>query len=195
MQFHHALGLTEGVRVFADLLRAADHKVHVPDLFDGQRFDDPQLAQTFVHRLGIGTLLDRARAVAEPLPNSLVYAGCSLGVLPAQQLAQSRPGAAGALLFHGCVTPGDLGSDGWPQDVPVQIHGGDRDPLFMDEGDVDVARELVATASAELFLYPTDSHLFTDTTLPEFEPDLMDLVVERVLTFLAAIDDQVVVGP
>ena len=33
--FHHAQGLTAGVRAFADELRSAGHNVTVPDLYDG----------------------------------------------------------------------------------------------------------------------------------------------------------------
>ncbi len=38
--FHHAHGLTSGVRDFADRLSAANHTVHVPDLYEGRVFDD-----------------------------------------------------------------------------------------------------------------------------------------------------------
>jgi hypothetical protein len=40
----------------------------------------------------------------------VVYAGFSLGVLPAQSLAQTRSGALGALLFHSCVPVSEFGS-------------------------------------------------------------------------------------
>jgi dienelactone hydrolase len=33
--FHHVLELTDGVRAFADALRARGHSVPTPDLFDG----------------------------------------------------------------------------------------------------------------------------------------------------------------
>lgn len=47
--------------------------------------------------------------------------------------------------------------------LPVQIHGMDADPYFVDEGDIEAARELVATADhAELFLYPGNQHFFAD---------------------------------
>ena len=32
-----------------------------------------------------------------------MHAGFSLGVMPAQKLAQTRPGARGALIFHSCL--------------------------------------------------------------------------------------------
>jgi len=33
--FHHAQGLTDGVRQFADQLRGVGHRVTVPDLYEG----------------------------------------------------------------------------------------------------------------------------------------------------------------
>jgi hypothetical protein len=71
-----------------------------------------------------------ARAV-EGLPAGLVYAGFSLGVLPAQFLPQTRPGARGAVLCYSCVPVSAFGS-GWPDAVPAQVHGMDADPVFAD---------------------------------------------------------------
>ena len=63
----------------------------------------------------------------------------------------------------------------------------DADPIFVDEGDVDAARALVAEApDAELFLYPGDQHYFADATLPSYDADAAALLMERVLAFLAA---------
>src|ERR1700721_1538872 len=108
-------------------------------------------------------------AFADELPAELVYAGFSLGVLPAQMLAQTRPGARGALLFYSCVPVSAFGS-GWPDGVPLQVHGMDADPFFVAEGDIDAARELVGQAKdAELFLYPGDQHYFADSTQPSYD--------------------------
>lgn len=118
------------------------------------------------------------------LAAGLVYVGFSLGVLPAQKLAQTRPGARGALLFYACVPVSMFGS-GWPQGVPVQVHGMDADPIFVGEGDIDAARELVQQAEdGELFLYPGDQHYFADSSLPSYDPDATALSVQRVLGFL-----------
>jgi dienelactone hydrolase len=126
----------------------------------------------------------RGAAAAQGLPSGLVLAGFSLGVLPAQMLAQTRPGARGALLMHGCVDPSEFGGP-WPQDVPVQIHAMDRDPWFVDGGDIDAASALVASAPrAELFLYPGDGHLFADTGLATFDAGAAALLRQRVLAFL-----------
>lgn len=182
--FHHAHGLTSGVLDFAENLRLAGHIVHAPDLYDGQVFDDLADGVAYAQRVGFDTIIERGRAAGEGLPAELVYAGFSVGVLPAQMLAQTRPGAKGALLFHSCVPASEFGG-AWPEGVPVQIHGMDADAYFVDEGDIDAARALVeATPDAELFLYPGDEHLFADNSLPSFDGPAATLLTERVLRFL-----------
>jgi dienelactone hydrolase len=181
--FHHALGLTQGVVVFADVLRAAGHRVHTPDLFEGATFGTIGEGVAHAEQIGFDVVIERGVRVAEELPADLVYAGFSLGVLPAQKLAQTRPGAAGALLFYSCVPADYFGS--WPEGVPVQIHGMDADPIFVGEGDIDAARSLVATVDdAHLFLYPGDEHYFADSTLPSYDAEATARLTERVLDFL-----------
>ena len=119
--------------------------------------------------------------------DNLVFAGFSLGVVPAQMLAQTRPGALGAVLCYSCVPVSEFGG-AWPVDVPVQIHGMDADPYFVDEGDIDAARAIVASApSAELFLYPGDQHYFADNSLPSYDADATELLLRRVIDFLGRI--------
>src|SRR5664280_410012 len=96
--FHHALGRTPGVVAFADELRLAGHTVHAPDLFDGRTFDTIDAGMAHVGEIGFREVIARGERAAEGLPSALVYAGFSLGVLPAQKLAQTRPGARGARL-------------------------------------------------------------------------------------------------
>ena len=185
--FHHAQGLTSGVQEFADRLRAAGHTVHVPDLYDGHVFDDLESGIGYADEVGFGTVMARGQKTVDTLPAGLVYAGFSLGVLPAQRLAQTRAGARGALLVHACVPVEEFGP-AWPAGVPVQIHGMDNDPFFVGEGDIDAARALVKEATdAELFLYPGDEHLFADSSLPSYDAEATDLLTERALAFLAAI--------
>jgi len=183
--FHHAQGLTPGVAAFADDLRQAGHTVHTPDLFEGRTFDSVEAGVGYASEMGFGEVLDRGVRAVEGLPAELVYAGFSLGVMPAQQLAQTRPGVRGALLLHACLPVSEFGT-AWPDGVPVQVHAMDADPFFVDEGDIDAARELVDGAKdAELFLYPGDQHLFADSSLPSYDPDAAALLRERVLSFLA----------
>ena len=184
--FHHAQGVTPGVVAFADTLRRAGHIVHTPDLFDGRTFDTLEKGMSFVQEHGFGALIERGVRADEGLPSELVYAGFSLGVLPAQMLAQTRAGARGALLFYSCVPVSEFGSE-WPKGVPVQVHGMDADPIFVGEGDIDAARALVAEADqAELFLYPGDQHYFADSSLPSYDAEASALLIQRVLEFLAA---------
>ena len=178
--FHHVHGLTKGVEAFADELRAAGHVVHVPDLFDGKTFDELEEGMAYAREVGFEKVFERGTLAARDLPSEIVYAGFSLGVMPAQMLAQTRAGAKGALLFHAAAPPAEFGGP-WPDGVPVQIHTMADDEL----GDVDVARELAeATPSAELFLYPGDRHLFADSSLADYDEPAATLLKQRVLAFL-----------
>jgi dienelactone hydrolase len=180
--FHHAQGLTQGVKSFADELRAAGHVVHAPDLYEGKTFADLNDGVAHARETGFGTILERGEQVAQNLPNELVYAGFSLGVLPAQKLAQTRPGAKGALFFSAAFPPSEF--DGpWPQGVPVQIHMMEDDEWATE--DLPAARELVETTDgAELFLYPGDRHLFADESLRDYDESAATLLKQRVLSFL-----------
>jgi dienelactone hydrolase len=182
--FHHAQGLTEGVLAFAERLREAGHTVHNPDLYDGRTFDNLDEGIGYARETGFDTIAQRGAQAAGELPAELVYAGFSLGVLPAQSLAQTRPGARGALLLEACFPTSEFG--GWPADVPVQVHGMSADPFFAEEGgDLDAARALVKEAGdAELFLYDGNQHLFADSTLASYDKEAAALLTERVLDFL-----------
>jgi dienelactone hydrolase len=174
------------VIAFADALRQAGHTVHSPDLFAGRTFESIDQGLAFVRERGFDALLKQGQQLAEALPNELVYAGFSLGVLPAQMLAQTRAGARGALLFYSCLPVAEFGT-AWPKDLPVQVHGMDADLYFVDEGDIDAARALIAEANnGELFLYHGDQHYFADSSLPSYDPQATALLIQRVLTFLAA---------
>ncbi|WP_412027203.1 dienelactone hydrolase family protein [Deinococcus yunweiensis] len=181
--FHHAQGQTAGFLAFADDLRRAGHVVHTPDLYQNRTFDTLEAGIGYAREVGFGALLDSGVQTADGLPDGLVYVGLSMGVMPAQQLAQTRPGARGALLLHACVPASEFG--GWPDGVPVQIHAMDADPFFVEDGDIDAARDLVASLpDAELFLYPGDQHLFADRSLPSYDAAAAELLTRRVLDFL-----------
>jgi dienelactone hydrolase len=181
--FHHVQGLTGGVRALADELRQGGHTVHTPDLFDGRTFATLEEGMAFARETGFGALGERGIAAAEALPAEVVYAGISFGVMPAQELAQTRAGAAGALFISACLPYTEFGDD-WPAGVPVQVHGKDADEFF-DE-DLAAARALTDSSDdAELFLYSGKEHLFTDSSLPAYDEPATALLVERVLSFLA----------
>ena len=187
--FHHAQGLTPGVRAFADELQAAGHTVHAPDLFEGRTFGSIDEGMAHINAVGFDELRKRGVRLADEYPNELVYAGFSFGETIAQELAQTRPGARGALLFYSAIPiSGKWAFGPWPDGVPVQIHGMDADPIFVGEGDIEAAREIVSKVEdAELFLYPGDQHYFADSSLPSYDPDATALLTRRVLDFLARV--------
>lgn len=185
--FHHVLGSTEGMRAFADDLRAAGHTVHTPDLFAGHTFGSVEEGFAYLRDLPDGEVARRTDAAVADLPAALVYAGFSWGVVRAQSLAQTRPGARGVLLYESCVpVTGEWAFGPWPDGVPVQVHGMVGDEFF-DE-DLPAARELVRAAGpdlAELFTYDGDQHLFADRSLPSYDPEAATLLTARSLAFLA----------
>jgi dienelactone hydrolase len=183
--YHHVQGLTDGVKSFADELRQAGHDVHTPDLFDGRRFDTVEEGMAFAREAGFVALAERGVSAAEGISREVVYAGFSFGVAVAQQLAQTRAGARGAVLMYSCLPVSEFG-EAWPEGVPVQVHGKDGDPFFVE--DLEAAHALVeSTARAELFLYPGSEHLFADSSLPAYDPAAAALLVERVLAFLETV--------
>jgi dienelactone hydrolase len=180
--FHHAHGQTTGFLAFANELREADHTVHAPDLYDGRTFNDLDDGVAYARQVGFEEIIRRGSAAAADLPVDIVYAGFSLGGLPAQSLAQTRPGARGAILFHSCVPTSEFGSS-WPEGVPVQIHMMDSDPW--GEEDRPAAEALVEEAEdAELILYPGSGHLFADSSLDDYDDQATALLKERTLAFL-----------
>jgi dienelactone hydrolase len=183
--FHHAQGQTDGFLAFADELRAAGHVVHTPDLYDGKTFAELGDGVAYAKQVGFGEIIQRGVAAADGLPGELVYAGFSLGVLPAQMLTQTRPGAQGALLLHACVPPSEFETP-WPAGVPVQIHMMEADEWATE--DIVVARGLVdEIEKAELFLYPGNGHLFADSSHSDFDEEAAALLKERVLLFLEGV--------
>ena len=177
--FHHAQGLTAGLRAFAEDLRAAGHTVTLPDLYEGRTFDTLDAGAAHAEQIGMDAIIARGVAAVERLPEQLVYAGWSLGVLPAQKLAQTRPGAIAAILFHECVDAAYFSSE-WPAGVALQAHISEHDPWC----DHEAARQTIARAQGELHLYPGSAHLFTDSALAEYDADATAEVLARTITFL-----------
>ena len=188
--FHHAQGLTDGIRAFADEIRAAGHGVTVPDLYAGRTFETVEAGVAHAESVGFDGIVAAGVALAEDLPNDLVYAGFSLGVMPAQRLAQGRPGARGALLYHSGLPVSAFG-DAWPDGVPLQAHVMRGDPW----GDVEVVADLARQAGGEAFLYDGNAHLFTDASLDAYDPAAAELVMRRTLAFLDAVERDPVRAP
>lgn len=178
--FHHALGLTDGVRAFAERLRAEGHDVVLPDLFDGTTFRTIEQGVAHAEAIGFEEIIARGEAAVAHLGLGLVYGGFSLGALPAQKLGQNRGGAKGVLLYEGGVPLSALG-ERWPDGVPLQIHAKEDDAW----SEVPVLHELARSVpGAELHLYPGSDHLFTDASLDSYDAEATELVIERTLSVL-----------
>ena len=180
--FHHAHGQTSGFLAFADELRAVGHTVHTPDLYEGRMFDDLNEGVAHVEELGFAEIIRRGTSAAADLPADIVYAGFSLGVVPAQALTQTRPGAKGAIFYHSCVPTAEFDSP-WPAGVPLQIHMTEDDPWTGE--DLPVAKALVEEIEdGQLFLYPGSGHLIADASSADYDGEAAGLLKERTLAFL-----------
>jgi dienelactone hydrolase len=182
--FHHVQGLTDGVKAFGDQIRADGHRVTIPDFYDGETFTTIEEGIAHVEDLGFGKIVDAGVAVAEQLPSQVFYAGFSLGAFIAQKLAQTRRGALGALLYHHGDVAIDTFGQSWPDGVDLQIHVNQSDEFF----EPDVVDEFIEQANtharAELFLYPGSTHLFTDSSLDDFNSESAALALQRTLDLL-----------
>jgi len=90
------------------------------------------------------------------------------------------------LLYHSFVDPAYFGE--WPAGVPAQIHAMDADPFFVGEGDIEPAQAFVSGRDdAQLFLYPGSGHLFTDSSLADYDEAATAQLLERSLTLLAEV--------
>ena len=186
--FHHVQGLTPGVQAMAAELRAAGHTVHALDLYAGKLPKDFEAGMRMANKLSEDKIQERVEKLFSKLPEELVYIGTSWGAALAQQCAQQRQGAVAAVLLESFVDLDAEWSFGpWPENVPVQIHGMDEDPFFAKEGDLESAQNFVAGQGkdlAQLFTYPGNKHLFTDSSLRSHDPEARALVMERVIKFL-----------
>ena len=181
--FHHVQGLTDGVRDFAARLAGQEHTVHTPDLYGGAIAATLEEGFAIKNDIGDDSLTSRVDQTLKALGSELVYAGISLGVMTAQRLAQTRPGALGALLYEACVpTTGNWAFGPWPELLPVQVHGMDDDEFFAHEGDLEAARNLVASLPpglGKLHTYHGSSHLFVDSSLPSYDAGATAIVLDR----------------
>src|SRR4029453_14469147 len=184
--FHSAQGQTPGFLEFADELRSAGHTVHAPDLFDGETVGTVEEGVPHARQIGFGEIIGRGSRAAEELPADVVYAGFSLGVMPAQSLTPTRPGGRGAILFHGRLPPPEFEGP-WPDGVPFQIHMMDADPWA--EEDRPAAEALIEEIEGgELFIYPGSGHLFADSSSGDYDEQAAALLRERTLAFLRSVE-------
>lgn len=184
--FHHVQGLTEGVAAIADVFREHGHRVSTPDLFGGRTFSRLEDGVEFVGGLGREVVVNRALEAAAQLGDGAVYCGFSLGTRPAQMLAQSAPGARGALLFHGFY-PSDMFAEKWPDGVDLQVHY-TVDDEWCDNA---VASQLATDVQhAEIHSYEGSRHLFTDSSVADYDAEHADQAIQHALAFLERQDNR-----
>lgn len=163
---HHALGLTHSVRRLAAAWRDAGHDVHTPDLYDGHVFGTIPEGVAYAQSQGFSAVAAKGEDAASDLSPGFVVCGLSLGVMPAMRLGVSNDAVSGVVAVGSCVPPSFLEAP-WPRDVPLRIIASRDDPFFRDEGDLEAAQELVATAAnARLKLMPGAEHLFMEAKDP-----------------------------
>lgn len=184
---HSALGLTDHVRAWADALRDEGHDLLVPDLFDGETFDDIDAGVEKVDAFG-GPPAFVATALAQTahLEGPRVYAGFSLGAAIAEILALTRGDASGLVVMHGAMSPAWFDATDWPADLRAQLHYAKDDPWVED--DENAAFMALAGDACEEFVYEGDGHLFAFEGWREYDADASHAMFERVTDFLAYLD-------
>lgn len=180
--FHHALGLTEGIEAFGNALAVAGHDVITPDLFGGQIFGSVEAGVEHAESIGFQAIAESGAGYASEEDGHLAVIGFSLGVLPAQKVAQEHTGATAAVLCHSALPLGVFG-DAWPEPVALQLHMGERDPFVAEDRDAIDQLEAAARV-AEMHWYDTERHLIGDVTSADYDPVMAGQLVTRTLEFL-----------
>lgn len=179
--FHHALGRTPGIVPFAARLREAGYRVMTPDLFEERTFESIERGVAHAESIGFDEIIRRGVASAARIDGPLVVIGFSLGALPAQQFAQTRPGVIGAVLCHAAVPVSMLG-DAWPEGVALPMHFVKDDPWARE--DLLVAQELAASVpGATLFVDAGTGHLVADPTHAADDAAIADRMTGRIIGF------------
>lgn len=179
--FHHARGLTDGLRALADRLRADGHTVHTPDAYGGRTFDSDDEAVAFASRIGHDAVLDVAMRAAREHRSADVVVGFSLGTGPAQHMAQHLQRVRACLLMGGASSTEMHGSS-WRPRVALQVHVADPDDWCTPEEVGALEREV---PHAEIFRYADKRHLFVDPSTSDYDADAADLFEERLNAWLA----------
>lgn len=179
--FHHACGLTGGVREVAETLSSAGHTVHTPDLFEGMKFTNPLDGMTWASSIGFPNLTRRAREYVDTLGTTeLVYGGLGIGANRVAEQVIHRPGALAGFFLYSVFDPGRW-QKRWPADVPAQAHLCEDDPWR--EPGIEAAFK-ARIPHAEVLTYPGESHLFAEIGQPDYSPDLARIVMSSVVDFL-----------
>lgn len=181
--FHHAHGLTDGLDALAERLRAQGHTVHTPDAYAGVTFSRVDDAVAHAQRIGHDAIEEVARRAALHYRTADVTIGFSLGVFPAQLLAQEVRRIRACALVGGAISPKALSGE-WRHDVALQVHVAEPDEWV---GSEDLNALIAHAPHAEVYRYPGKGHLFMDRFCPEYDADGADLFEERLTDWLARV--------
>lgn len=189
--FHHAQGLTEGLKRFAAALEAAGHSVTMPDMYEGQTFPTVEAGVAHAEEITFDAAFARADSALTtvdtlPAAEPRVYMGFSMGAVPAATHALANPDARGLILVHAAVDPGWFPTP-WPADLPVQVHACDADPWMEFDALESLRAATAPSVPAQVYLYSGDSHLFSDDSVPDYNEEYANAALERVLRFLSDI--------
>lgn len=182
--FHSAYGRRPAVEAAAERLRAAGHRVLVPDLYEGRVADTVEDGMGIKDEIGRDELLRRAvAATASRSEAGLIYAGFSLGGSIAQTLALGDTNARGLLLLHGTS---DIAEETSIDELPVQLHVADPDSFEPHDWlSAWYLRMRRAGADVEVFRYPGAGHLYTDPELPDYDTEAAERTWRTAEGFLA----------
>lgn len=178
--FHHAQGLTEGLRHFSERLGAAGHVVYAPDMYSGAVFARLDEGLAFASRIGHDAIEEVARRAARKHPHANTAIGFSLGAFPAQLLAQEWKKIDSLVLVAGGLPPRDLGGD-WRSDVRLSVHVAEPDD-WIPTGSLETL--LRHARRPHVHKYPGMGHMFVDPSSPDYDADAADLFEERLLSWL-----------
>lgn len=184
--FHSALGVREGVRDAARRLRDAGHDPHIVDYYGDERsFDDLTNAVDYVNEVGFPALMQAAIDAVADLPDGFAVLGFSNGSGVAEYVAIHRS-VTKAVLGSGTLPLAMMGADTWPSRTAAQIHYAAHDP-FRNEDWLESVIDSVRNSGAPLEVYteyPGNGHLFTDSSLPDYDEANTELFWKRVTAFL-----------
>lgn len=184
--FHSALGVREGVRDAARRLSDAGHDPYIVDYYgDYRSFDDHPSAADYVNKVGFPALMQAAVDGVADLPDGFAVLGFSNGSGMAEYVA-TRRSVTKAVLGSGTLPLAMMGAGAWPAQTAAQIHYAADDPFRNDEW-LESVIDSVRSSGAPLEAYteyPGDGHLFTDSTLPDYDEANTELFWKRVRAFL-----------
>jgi len=184
--FHHAYGLTDGLRALAARLIAEGHTVHCPDCYAGVTFRNIDDGVKHLQRIGHDAVEEVARRSAREFRNADVVMGFGLGAMQAQLLAQDLRRIRGCLLMGGAFTPSALGGM-WRSNTSLEIHLSDPDEWVQP---AELEGLLYHAPHANVYRYTNKGHLFIDECSRDYDADAADLFEERLETWLADLDQQ-----